>query len=75
MTFFFFIEGRGVFGVSLSDSVIYAHSTISYIDDKTNSQSICWIPTIIAKCGAYLKDGGLYYYLINNDGGQWGYTC
>ncbi|KAG2195998.1 hypothetical protein INT47_011503, partial [Mucor saturninus] len=53
------VDGRGVFGISLLESVGYAHSRISYVDDKTGNQCNGYIPIIIAKCGAYLKDGAL----------------
>ncbi|CAO3612104.1 unnamed protein product [Mucor hiemalis] len=50
---------RGVFGIPLSESLHYASSRISYIDDRTGSVCNGLIPTIIAKCGAYLKDEAL----------------
>lgn len=53
---------RGVFGISLLESVQYAHSRISYIHDKTGDICNGYIPIIIAKCGAFLKDQGFYYY-------------
>lgn len=39
-------------------SVRYAHSRISYMDDRTGNTCNGLIPTIIAKCGAFLKDEG-----------------
>ncbi|SAL99719.1 hypothetical protein [Absidia glauca] len=50
---------RGVFGIPLEESLDYAHSTISYIDDYTGSQCYGVVPTIVAKCGSFLKEEGL----------------
>ncbi|CEP09286.1 hypothetical protein [Parasitella parasitica] len=47
---------RGVFGILLVESIKYAHSSISYIDDVTETQCFGAIPTIIAKCGSFLKE-------------------
>lgn len=47
---------KGVFGILLVDSIKYAHSSISYIDDVTETQCFGVIPTIIAKCGSFLKE-------------------
>jgi hypothetical protein len=49
---------KGVFGIPLSDSIKYSYSTISYMDDETNEQCYGVIPTIIAKCGSFLKEEG-----------------
>ncbi|KAI8974413.1 Rho GTPase activation protein, partial [Pilobolus umbonatus] len=46
-----------VFGVSLTDSLHIAHISIAY---ETKETIIGSIPIIVAKCGAYLKDQGLY---------------
>ncbi|KAI9314327.1 Rho GTPase activation protein [Dichotomocladium elegans] len=48
-----------VFGLPLSESILYAHSTISYIDNTKGNVCYGIIPTIIAKCGSFLKDHGL----------------
>ncbi|OBZ88445.1 Rho-GTPase-activating protein 5 [Choanephora cucurbitarum] len=50
------IVDRGVFGIPLVESIHYAGSNISYIDDTTGTQCFGVIPTIIAKCGAFLKE-------------------
>ncbi|KAG2208071.1 hypothetical protein INT47_010433 [Mucor saturninus] len=50
------IVEKGVFGIPLVESNEYAHSSISYIDDVTNTQCFGVIPTIIAKCGSFLKE-------------------
>ncbi|ORX57042.1 Rho GTPase activation protein [Hesseltinella vesiculosa] len=50
---------HGVFGIPLEKSITYASSNISYIDDHTGEQRFGLIPTIIAKCGSFLKEEGL----------------
>ncbi|CAO3622619.1 unnamed protein product [Cunninghamella blakesleeana] len=50
---------NGVFGIPLHISVKYASSSISYIDDHTGVQCYGVIPTVIAKCGSFLKEDGL----------------
>ncbi|KAI8388233.1 Rho GTPase activation protein [Radiomyces spectabilis] len=50
---------KGVFGLPLSESIRYAHSSISYIDDITGIQCFGVIPTVVAKCGSFLKEEGL----------------
>ncbi|CAO3655426.1 unnamed protein product [Mucor fragilis] len=50
------IVDKGVFGILLVESIKYAHSSISYIDDVTETQCFGVIPTIIAKCGSFLKE-------------------
>ncbi|CAO3590389.1 unnamed protein product [Absidia cylindrospora] len=50
---------KGVFGIPLTQLLEYAHSSISYIDDHTGSQCYGLVPTIVAKCGSFLKEEGL----------------
>ncbi|ORZ18797.1 Rho GTPase activation protein [Absidia repens] len=50
---------KTVFGLPLLHSIQYAHTTISYRDEITNTPCMAVIPTIIAKCGSYLKEKGL----------------
>ncbi|KAI8099058.1 Rho GTPase activation protein [Halteromyces radiatus] len=52
-------QDKTVFGLPLSQSIQYAYSTISYHDDITNTPCMAVIPTIVAKCGSYLKEQGL----------------
>jgi hypothetical protein len=49
---------RGVFGIPLTESLRYAHSRISYTDDRTGETCNGLIPTVVAKCGAFLKEEG-----------------
>ncbi|KAI8637554.1 Rho GTPase activation protein [Parasitella parasitica] len=54
-------EKQGVvFGIPLTDSLRYAHSRISYLDERAHSHCNAIIPTIVAKCGAFLKEKALY---------------
>ncbi|KAI9273030.1 Rho GTPase activation protein [Phascolomyces articulosus] len=53
------VTEKGVFGIPLSESIKYAHSSISYIDDRTGKQCFGAIPTVIAKCGSFLKEEAL----------------
>jgi hypothetical protein len=52
------VSEKGVFGIPLGESIKYAYSTISYMDDETNEQCYGVIPTIVAKCGSFLKEEG-----------------
>ncbi|CAO3596743.1 unnamed protein product [Absidia cylindrospora] len=50
---------KGVFGIPLAQLLEYAHSSISYIDDHSGSQCYGVVPTIVAKCGSFLKEEGI----------------
>ncbi|KAJ8663063.1 hypothetical protein O0I10_001240 [Lichtheimia ornata] len=50
---------EGVFGLPLSESILYAHSTISYMDPSSGALCYGVIPTIVAKCGSFLKSKAL----------------
>ncbi|KAI8087265.1 Rho GTPase activation protein [Thamnidium elegans] len=47
-----------IFGVPLQDSLRCARAAIAYVDNDV--QYCGFIPVIVAKCGSYLKDQGLY---------------
>ncbi|KAI8973519.1 Rho GTPase activation protein [Mycotypha africana] len=47
-----------VFGVPLEDSLKCARAAIAYVDNDV--QYVGFIPVIVAKCGSFLKDQGLY---------------
>ncbi|KAG2185994.1 hypothetical protein INT43_002432 [Umbelopsis isabellina] len=47
-----------VFGVPLTQSIQYAHAAIAYVD--CDVQYVGFVPCIVAKCGSFLKDQGLY---------------
>lgn len=55
---------EGVFGLPLSESILYAHSTISYMDPSSGALCYGVIPTIVAKCGSFLKSKGksMFFY-------------
>ncbi|KAF1803586.1 Rho GTPase activation protein [Mucor lusitanicus] len=47
-----------IFGVPLQDSLKSARAAIAYVDNDV--QYVGFIPVIVAKCGSFLKDQGLY---------------
>ncbi|ORX53947.1 Rho GTPase activation protein [Hesseltinella vesiculosa] len=49
-----------LFGVALTESISYAYSLISYHDEATSKDCAGPIPSVIARCGHFLKDQGLY---------------
>lgn len=59
---------KRVFGAPLSESIMYAHSSISYIDSNTERRCYGVIPTIIAKCGSFLKEEGTRCHVENSMG-------
>ncbi|ORZ02355.1 Rho GTPase activation protein [Syncephalastrum racemosum] len=52
-------RAKNVFGLPLSESIKYAHSSISYQDERNGQRCYGVIPTIVAKCGSFLKEEGL----------------
>lgn len=50
------IEQRGIFGIRLDQSIVYAHVAISLQDSQGRSFVYGYIPIVVAKCGVYLKD-------------------
>lgn len=43
-------------------SIKYAKTTVGYVDDDgVKHTKAGTIPTVVAKCGSYLKKNGLYY--------------
>lgn len=53
-----------MFGIPLIESVNYARTRISFNDEVTGKACNGFIPIIIAKCGAFLKDEGFFYDFI-----------
>ncbi|CAO3703763.1 unnamed protein product [Rhizopus stolonifer] len=51
-------EEDHIFGIPLESSLQNAKATIGYADD--NIYYVGFVPIIVAKCGSYLKDQGLY---------------
>jgi len=48
----------GVFGVAVITSIPYANTAISLFSEAGESYIWGYIPTIVAKCGVYLKGEG-----------------
>jgi hypothetical protein len=53
-------QGPGIFGVPLRQSITYANVAISLVDDNGQSYIYGYVPIVVAKCGVYLKEKGLY---------------
>ncbi|KAI9282232.1 Rho GTPase activation protein [Sporodiniella umbellata] len=51
-------EEDHIFGIPLENSLQNAKATIGYADD--NVYYVGFVPVIVAKCGSFLKDQGLY---------------
>jgi hypothetical protein len=49
-----------VFGVPLQISIRYANVAISLFDEQGKSYIYGYIPIIIAKCGVFLKEKGMW---------------
>ncbi|KAG5519675.1 hypothetical protein PMAC_001831 [Pneumocystis sp. 'macacae'] len=47
---------KGIFGVPLQISLQYANVAISFIDDNGNPNVYGYVPIVVAKCGAFLKE-------------------
>ncbi|CAG8625455.1 5431_t:CDS:2 [Acaulospora morrowiae] len=55
---------RNIFGVDLKEGIRYARVPIC-LAGPNGKQPVCgYIPTIVAKCGMYLKDQGEYDYFL-----------
>lgn len=56
-----YTKTKGVFGVPICESICYARATVGYVDESAIKHSRAGIiPLIIAKCGAFLKEHGIY---------------
>ena len=44
----------------LQDSIKYANVAISLFDEEGNSYIYGYIPIVVAKCGVFLKEKGLF---------------
>ncbi len=51
---------QGIFGVPLRQSITYANVAISLIDEDGKSYIYGYVPIVVAKCGVFLKEKGLY---------------
>jgi GTPase-activating protein SAC7 len=50
----------GIFGVPLRQSITYANVAISLVDEKGESYIYGYVPIVVAKCGVYLKEKGVF---------------
>lgn len=50
----------GIFGVPLSDSILYANVAISLTNEQGDSFIYGYVPIVVAKCGVFLKEKGTY---------------
>ncbi|KAI6757200.1 hypothetical protein HG531_003025 [Fusarium graminearum] len=55
---------QGIFGVPLRQSITYANVAISLIDEKGQSYIYGYVPIVVAKCGVFLKEKGLFVCLF-----------
>lgn len=65
------LTGHRVFGIPLTESIRYAHSSISYVDASSGMSCYGIIPTVVAKCGAFLKEQGRLMRMVVVDIMQW----
>ena len=56
--------GGKVFGVSLTDSLVYAAVAISQIGPDGKARIYGHIPVIVAKAGMYLKENGAPFFYL-----------
>jgi hypothetical protein len=57
-------EHQGIFGVPLRESIGYANVAISLVDNEGKSYIYGYVPIVVAKCGVYLKEKGMYCLLF-----------
>ena len=51
---------QGIFGVPLRQSITYANVAISLIDENGQSYIYGYVPIVVAKCGVFLKEKGMF---------------
>lgn len=56
--------GRGIFGVPLPQSILYANVAISLTNDQGESFIYGYVPIVVAKCGVFLKEKGMLPRLV-----------
>jgi len=49
---------RGIFGVPLPESILYANVAISLTNEQGESFIYGYVPIVVAKCGVFLKEKG-----------------
>ncbi|KAM0166627.1 hypothetical protein ACHAQE_001145 [Botrytis cinerea] len=53
-------QPTGIFGVPLRQSIAYANVAISLVDAQGQSYIYGYVPIVVAKCGVYLKEKGVF---------------
>lgn len=53
-------QPAGIFGVPLRQSITYANVAISLVDAEGKSYIYGYVPIVVAKCGVYLKEKGVF---------------
>lgn len=56
--------GRGIFGVPLPQSILYANVAISLSNDQGESFIYGYVPIVVAKCGVFLKEKGMLLLIL-----------
>ena len=56
----------GIFGVSLQVSIPYANVAISLTDEHGENFVYGYVPIVVAKCGVFLKEKGLFYRRVHS---------
>ena len=51
---------QGIFGIPLNVSIKYANVAISLTNDNGESFIYGYVPIVVAKCGVFLKEKGMY---------------
>jgi len=60
-------QPTGIFGVPLRQSIAYANVAISLVDSEGKSYTYGYVPIVVAKCGVYLKEKGLFSWHVCAD--------
>lgn len=53
-------KAPGIFGIPLRQSITYANVAISLIDENGKSYIYGYVPIVVAKCGVFLKEKGVF---------------
>lgn len=53
-------KAPGIFGIPLRQSITYANVAISLIDENGKSYIYGYVPIVVAKCGVFLKEKGMF---------------
>ena len=64
----------GIFGVPLRQSISYANVAISLVDSEGKSYIYGYVPIVVAKCGVYLKEKGVFSCCVLLTSSSFGYS-